>query len=179
MTNTKLHTENNAWMNTKRISEYRANCLDKDKKPPCKSIQWQQLRKQRKWCYHIHFFGHPVSPQIPLLFFLAFYITAYLCIYQRGYLLAANFKIFSFLYKLSFDGLCHHRYSFIYRTGLWYMLLLFLGWRNYFSPLNPDEMFLFLTTMLAYLFEFQHRFSHLSLLYFKQNEIFMLQIECP
>lgn len=37
--NTKLHTENNAWMSTKGISEYRANCLDEDKKTPCKSIQ--------------------------------------------------------------------------------------------------------------------------------------------
>lgn len=105
MTNTKLHTENNAWMNTKGISKYTANYLHNDKKTPCKSIQWQQLRKQRKWCYHIHFFGHPGLSSNSSPFFFTFYITGYLCIYQRGYLLAANLKTFSFLFKQSVKSL--------------------------------------------------------------------------
>lgn len=78
------------------------------KNPHVKSIQWQQLRKQRKWCYHIHFFGHPglSSNSSPFFFFfLTFCITGYLCIYQRGYLLAANLKTFSYLFKQSVKSL--------------------------------------------------------------------------
>lgn len=67
--NTKLHTENNAWMSTKGIREYRANCLDEDKKPHVSQFNNSNSENKGSDATTLIFLVILFCPQIPLLFF--------------------------------------------------------------------------------------------------------------